>query len=213
MLREWQTCVHKALRRGDSPVGLFREGGKFSVLAAFRAYAEGHRLRVYDSLGDDFPLTARLLGRAGFARAIDEFLALPEREYELELGAVSDNFARFLRARPSAPLGRAASLDMLALSARSAPEPASPDGVVRFGLHPSARLLRERHHAYVVWRVDGSVLRERIDERTGSLLHALREPKRPEELGERLAELGEEPAFVQASVAEWSEAGVISKYQ
>jgi hypothetical protein len=204
-LAEWQTRVLEGMRWNSPIEGLFQGPleNRFSV------YQEGYWLRVCESLKEDFPLTERLFGVIRFEALIRDFLATERVEWELELGEVSPAFAAWLESSASPALMRSLKLDLLAVSSRRAPE---AEGISGYGLHPSARFFRDGARGYVLWRFEGSVLRERLDSRTERLLALFREPADLEALRNRIEILGDEPEFVQDAVATWTEAGLICEY-
>jgi hypothetical protein len=167
MLREWQKRISDGVRGGGAIEGGFRKGEE-----RFHLYRDGYWLRVSESLSEDFPLTARLLGARSFEERMREFLPT-ERSYELELGEVSQTFAALLSRGAAPSLSRAIALDLLAVEARRAPE---PEPGKRLGLHPSARFFVEGNRIYAFWRdEEGQVLRERISREMLEMLRGVRE--------------------------------------
>jgi hypothetical protein len=210
-LHEWQNQVRDGMRRGASYEGLFATPARGASLEQrFEVYRDGYWLRASESLVEDFSLSERLLGKERFESAIRDFLAV-KSEYELELGELSPGFAAFLSERARASVVRALRLDLLAVEARRAPDPAAvPGGGI--GLVPSARLLADGGRRYVFWRHEGYVRRERISADSMKLLEAFRTPAPVEMLGERLEPLALEPDFVQEEIAMWVECGLIVVY-
>jgi hypothetical protein len=135
-----------------------------------------------------------------------EFLALP-RGYEIEIGEVTVAFAAFLRASEAPALDRAVALDLLAVEARRAPEVASG---LRLGLHPSVRFLAYGERSSILWRdPGGDVLRERVSLLTLALLARFREPVAPENIAARLAGLDLGWQWLQQTIEECTEAGIL----
>ncbi|MGZ3660209.1 MAG: HvfC/BufC family peptide modification chaperone [Bdellovibrionota bacterium] len=210
-LRGWQKQFREGMRAGGDALSLFLAAEAPSLGDRFRVYREGYWLRVSESLAEDFPLTERLVGKAVLESAMLDFVAQKEG-YELELGELSPLFAEFLRGRAAPALDRSLQLDLLALESGRSPEPVSLAESVAFGVHPSARFFSSGRRNYVLWRAEGSVCRERISPRTLALLRCFQKPGGLEALGEKLEVLGEDPAFVQGTVAEWTQLGLIVSY-
>jgi hypothetical protein len=208
-LREWQERFSSEMQGlGTGGGELFAPAEGPSPAARFSVYRKGHWLRVSRALRADFPLTARLLGDAAFEAMAREFLGT-RRGHELELSGVSPKFADFLLASAgSRGLRRSVRLDLLALEAEQAPDPESCEAG-GYGLHPSVRISACEGRAYVLWRREGIVRRERVDEATQRLLECFRGTASLEELSLRLEEMGAEAELVQAGVARWTGLGVI----
>jgi hypothetical protein len=201
MLREWQKRISNGVRRGGVIEGGFRTGE-----ARFHLYRDGYWLRVSESLLEDFPLTARLLGTRGFEARMREFLPA-ERGYELELGETSESFADWLGKGAAPALLRAIELDLLAVQARRAPEAAVGK---RLGLHPSAKFFESGERIYAFWRDEhGQVLRERISKSMLQMLERVRVPAASDELAMRLYGLGPDFSELQEMVAECCQAGLL----
>ena len=69
-----------------------------------------------------------------------------------------------------------------------------------------------RSRVYVLWRFEGSVRRERIDDRSERFLRVFREPMSFEVLGGRLEEIEEDPSFVESAVADWAACGLLCEF-
>ncbi|MDX1385958.1 MAG: DNA-binding domain-containing protein [bacterium] len=85
---------------GDSPVEelnqLISEGKPGQALKRMEVYAQMYFWRIFESLEEDFALTAALLGKSQFHRSVVEYLkCFPSRTYDLAL--VGKNFPRFLQ--------------------------------------------------------------------------------------------------------------------
>jgi len=203
-LRDWQLETHKAIRDHKAPPAVLFESGAENL----SIYQNGYWLRTLGSLKEDFPLLARLLGKNAFEQKVRGFLS-PAHDYHCELGALSLAFFAFLgKCEKQNTILRAARLDILESRARRAAEPVG--GGSFFGLHPSAALLESEGRYYVIWRNEGSVRRERIRERDFSLLQCFESKGELSVISGRLERKSFSPAFVQESVAMWTNLGLIS---
>lgn len=203
-LREWQKKVHKTIREKGSAEGLFEEGGHIHV------YQTGLWPRVYDIFQRDFVLLRRLVGASAFERLTRDFLT-SDRGYQIEITGLLPVFVRYLEKRGErATVLRAAKLDLLASDSHDSPEPSGKGPC--FGLHPSARLLAQDGRHYVIWREEGVVRRERIRKIDHSLLECFVESAGLAEITHRLEGRVLRPAFVQNSVALWTNLGLIVSY-
>ena len=209
-LLRWQQAFLDGIREQDA-TGLFEQRNGASAESRFGVYLEGIWIRIRDSLAEDFYLTRKLLGSVKFEQMIRNFLS-EKRERELELFELSTEFAKFFSVDSHPALSRAIRLDILALEARRAPEPEVVLEFPSFGLHPSARFLDSGHRFYVLWRFDGSVRRERIDEKLRKFLTCFQKPQSFERLTSKLEDLGESPDYVQRQVSSWVSVGLIVNF-
>lgn len=169
-LAETQARFH-ALVTGPARARAARAG---SVVCGTRALPAAARLRIYadmwrwrqvDALADDFPALAALLGRAGFERLADAYLAAHPSDRP-DLGQLGRALARHLRATRTArpELADLAALEWARAEAllEGDAEPVSPNALAavpprrfaraRLRLVPALRVLRLRHDVLPVWR-------------------------------------------------------------
>lgn len=200
-LREWQERARKAILGKGSASELFESARHFHV------YRDGLAPRVFGVIRGELALLERLVGEQRLRALVREFLAGLTGDHA-DIGQLVPAFVAFLEGAEAAPtVKRAARLGLLEQRAAAAPEPKEKGRL--FGLHPSAGLLGEGPRHYAVWREEGAVRRERIRRVDFTLLQCFREKAELAEISRRLEAAGLKPAFVQGSVAVWSNLGLI----
>ncbi len=143
--------------------------GEAPWAGGFEIYRGNAMATWHDALAATYPVTRRLVGEAFFAEAARRYaLAEPSRSGDLnEYGA---SFGAFLGAYPYAGrvayLADVARLEWACLESERAADagaldrtalaavPPERQGAIRFGLHPSARVLRSAHPVVSIWRAN-----------------------------------------------------------
>lgn len=164
--RAFAAALHE--ERIDAAAPLVRAAG-VSPAARLALYRRNMRAAHHDALAATYPVVRRLVGDAFFhVLALDYVRARPSRSGNLdELG---DALASFVAAYPPARelpyLAPVARLEWACHESASAPDalafdaaaltrvPAQHQGAIRLRLHPSVRLVDERHAVASIWEAN-----------------------------------------------------------
>ncbi len=152
-IAQWQAQFQAGLIGDPEPaLPLLRVSPRVAPARLFGIYRHAYRARLVESLSQDFPGLAAMLGAAVFAELVRDYLAAHPSRYR-SIRWVGHALPDFLAARGPSPLADMARLEWALLAAFDAPDetvigrdallamPAEHWGALRFGLAKSAACL------------------------------------------------------------------------
>jgi hypothetical protein len=123
-LAEIQSDIQQAVKQSTTPASLaslIREKPPLSIPDRMKIYQEAYRIRLLESLHDDFARVLEHAGQSKFETLCLEFIVKQPSTYA-DLGQWSQHFSDFLSDK-SPELNQLASMDWLEILSSRAPEP------------------------------------------------------------------------------------------
>lgn len=94
-LRRFQAAILNA--QPDDVTGVLADNGTVDRASGFRVYIEAYRLRLYETLRDDYPVTESVAGPEGFRDVCSDYIAV-HLSPEKSLASYGGDFPEFLAA-------------------------------------------------------------------------------------------------------------------